>query len=202
MTWESCDAHLRVLTSRRSSHHPPAPERLPARERCGARTMRRSFRAHPYPPSVSRMHTHHPCPGCKPTIPFPGLHPDRVCVDPLGQMEPGAPAERIHTHHPCPGRIPTVPFPGLHPGLVCVDPLGQMERSPARLRSTPLRPPRGPRFAGPFRGGSATSGPLTREQRFKGQGFPAPPLRRGPGEAKAEVLKALSGRVATAMRSA
>ena len=36
---------------------------------------------------MSRIHTHHPCPGCIPTIQSPGLHPGLVCVDPLGHME-------------------------------------------------------------------------------------------------------------------
>jgi hypothetical protein len=43
-----------------------------------------------------------------------------------------------------------------------------LARSPAPLRSLVLRPPRGPRFAGPFRGGCATEGVLTRDQGFKG----------------------------------
>ena len=50
--------------------------------------------AHPYPPSMSRIHTHHPCPRCIPTIPVPGAYPPSVF--------------RMHTHHPCPGCIPTV----------------------------------------------------------------------------------------------
>ena len=51
------------------------------------RAMRRSFRAHPHEPSVSRICTLHPCPGCIPNVPSPGLHPGLVCVDPLGQRE-------------------------------------------------------------------------------------------------------------------
>ena len=43
--------------------------------------------ASPYPPSVSPIHTHHPCHECIPTILSPGLHPGLVCVDPLGRME-------------------------------------------------------------------------------------------------------------------
>ena len=74
-------------------------------------------------------------------IPFPGLHPGLVCVDPLGQTGAGAHgwstacAGRRITHPcrngafmptvPIPACMPTVPFPGLHPELVCVDPLGQ-----------------------------------------------------------------------------
>ena len=74
-------------------------------------------------------------------IPFPGLHPGLVCVDPLGQTGAGAHgwstacAGRRITHPcrngafmptvPIPACMPTVPVPGLHPGLVCVDPLGQ-----------------------------------------------------------------------------
>ena len=38
----------------------------------------------------ARLHTHHPCPGCIPTILSPGLHPGLICVAPLGHMEPGA----------------------------------------------------------------------------------------------------------------
>jgi len=45
----------------------------------------------------------------------------------------------------------------------------------AGLCSLTLRLPRGPRFARPSRGRSATDGPLTRDLWFKGQGFPAPP---------------------------
>jgi hypothetical protein len=40
--------------------------------------------------SMTRVHTHQPCPGSIPTIQSPGLHPGLVCVAPLGQMEPGA----------------------------------------------------------------------------------------------------------------
>ena len=61
----------------------------PTRADTRARTMRRSFRAHPYAPSVPRMHTHHPCPRCMPTTLSPWLHPGLVCVAPLGQMESG-----------------------------------------------------------------------------------------------------------------
>jgi len=64
---------------------------------------------------------HHPCPGCIPTVPSPGLHPGLVCVDPLGQMEcgrahPYAPSvSRMHPHRPCPGCITTVRVPDAYP---------------------------------------------------------------------------------------
>jgi hypothetical protein len=70
--WESGHAHFRVLTSRRSSHHPTRAALAP--KQCAA--------------SSERIHTHQPCPGCIPTIPSLGLHPGLVCVDPLGQTGP------------------------------------------------------------------------------------------------------------------
>ena len=88
--------------------HEPTPAPVP--ERCGA-------------PS-ERIHAHHPCPGCIPTVrvpvPYPpshpqgctptsnppGLHPGLIC---------GAPSERIHPHHPCPGPIPTIHVPDAYP---------------------------------------------------------------------------------------
>ena len=100
--WESCRAHFRMLAERRGwSHHTPAP--TPAPERCGA-PSERIHTNHPCPGRILTVHVTDACPSSNP----PGLHPGLVCVDPLGQMEPGV-------------------LPGLHPGLVCVAPLGQME---------------------------------------------------------------------------
>ena len=66
-----------------------------------ARTMRRSFRAHPYLPSVSRMHTHRSRPGCMPTVRVPDAYPPSV--------------SRMHTPRPCPGCIPAVRVPDAYP---------------------------------------------------------------------------------------
>ena len=82
--------------------HPRPNDAAP--ERCGARTMRRSYRAHPYPSSVSLMHTHRPCPGCIPTVRVPDAYPPSV--------------SRMHAHRPCPGCMPTVRVPDACPSSV------------------------------------------------------------------------------------
>ena len=65
-------AFSRNAAERRITH--PRPDDA-APERCGA-------------PS-ERIRTHHPCPGFRPIIQPPRLHPRLVCFDPLGQEQCG-----------------------------------------------------------------------------------------------------------------
>jgi hypothetical protein len=85
----------------------------------------------PPPPNTARASTpQHGAPphpntarASTPTTRFPGLHPGLVCVDPLGQTEPGSQGCTLGWY----ALTSTTRSSGLHPRLVCVDPLGQTE---------------------------------------------------------------------------
>ena len=84
------------------------------------------------PPSLSRMHARHPCPGCMPTVRVPDAYPPSVSRmhthDPIPRVAPWAgmrrsfrahpyppPVSRMHARHSCPGCIPTVRVPDAYP---------------------------------------------------------------------------------------